>query len=92
MKESSNKETHKGYSLNFYPKCDMYPKHDNKYQLFKPRPYDDADYYNAYSYDKMNWTIIYKGKKVQQFAGTFEEVVDLVEERNKNIRARIIHG
>ena len=42
-------EEYRGYKLNYYPKCDKYPTHDNRYQTFKARPYDDADYY---------WTIV----------------------------------
>lgn len=85
-------EEYRGYKLNYYPKCDRYPTHDNRYQTFKARPYDDADYYWAYSYDKENWIVVYKGKQKQQFVGTFEQVVDLIEEQNQNIKGRYIHG
>lgn len=85
-------ETYKGYELHYYPKCEQYPTHDNKYSTFKARPYDDADYYWAYTYDKKNWCIVYKGKYVgKNFVGAFEEVVDFIEEKNKNIKANMIH-
>lgn len=82
---------YKGYKLNHYPKCEEYPTHDNRYQTFKARPYDDADYYWAYTYNKENWLIIFKGKIVRQFKGTFEEVVDFIEDKNKDIKPRMIH-
>lgn len=82
---------YKGYKLNYYPKCEQYPMHDNRYQTFKARPYDDADYYWAYTYDKENWKVVYERKVVKQFKGTFEEVVNLIEERNKDIKLIIIH-
>ena len=84
-------ENYKGYKLNYYPKCEQYPMHDNRYQTFKARPYDDADYYWAYTYDKENWKIIFKGKVVKEFNGTFEQVVDFIEEQNVNIKQKIIH-
>lgn len=84
-------ESYKGYKLNYYPKCEQYPNHDNRYQIFKARPYDDADYYWAYTYDKEDWKIIFKGKVIEQLKGTFEQIVDIVEDKNKNIKPRIIH-
>ena len=84
-------EDYKGYKLNYYPKCEQYPSHDNRYQTFKARPYDDADYYWAYTYDKENWKIILKGKIIKQFKGSFKEVVDFIEEKNKDIQSNIIH-
>lgn len=85
-------EDYKGYKLNYYPKCTQYPMHDNRYQTFKARPYDDADYYWAYTYDKEHWFIVYKGKRVDEnIVGTFEEVVDFIENKNKTIKQKIIH-
>ena len=85
-------ENYKGYELHYYPKCERYPTHDNRYTTFKARPYDDADYYWAYTYDKEHWNIVYKGKRMDGvFVGTFEEVVDLIEEKNKNIKQKMIH-
>ena len=84
-------EEYRGYKLNYYPKCDRYPTHDNRYQTFKARPYDNAEYYWAYSYDKENWIVVYKGKQKQQFVGTFEQVVDLIEEQNQNIKSKMVH-
>ena len=40
-------EKYRGYELNYYPKCDRYPTHDNRYQTFKERPYDDAELFWA---------------------------------------------
>lgn len=83
--------SYRGYKLNYYPKCKEYPMHDNRYQTFKARPYDDEDYYWAYSYDKEDWKIVFKGKAVKQFKGNFEQVVDFIEDKNKDIKPIIIH-
>lgn len=83
---------YRGYNLNFYPQCDRCPAHDNRYQTVKARPYDDAEYFWAYSYDKQHWRIVYKGKFVNEnFVGTFEDVVDVIEERNEKIKAKMVH-
>ena len=85
-------ETYNGYELHYYPKCERYPNHDNRYSTFKARPYDDAEYYWAYTYDKKHWRIVYKGRYVNKdFVGTFEEVIDIIEEQNKNIKQKMIH-
>lgn len=85
-------ENYKGYELHYYPKCEQYPKHDNRHSTFKARPYDDAEYYWAYTYDKEHWRIVYDGKCINKdFVGTFEDVVDFIEERNKDIKQRIVH-
>lgn len=78
-------EDYKGYKLSYYP------KYDNRYQISKPRPYDDADYYWAYTYDKENWRVVFKGKLVKQFKGNFKEVVDFIEEKNKDIKPKMMH-
>ena len=85
-------ENYKGYKLNYYPKCEQYPMHDNRYKTFKARPYDDAEYYWAYTYDKQHWVIVYNGRIIEkEFIGTFKEVVDIIEEKNKDIKQKIIH-
>ena len=85
-------ENYKGYELNYYPKSEQHSTWDNRYQTFKARPYDEAEYYWAYTYDKMHWKIVYDRKYVDKnFIGTFEEVVDFIEERNKDIKCRISH-
>lgn len=84
-------ENYKGYELHYYPKCEKYPNHNNRYSTFKARPYDDANYYWAYTYDKENWTIVFEGKVIQNLNGTFEQVIDLIEDQNKNIRPKIVH-
>ena len=85
-------EKYNGYELHLYPKCEQYPEHDNCYSTFKSRPYDDSDYYWAYTYDKKHWKIVYRGKCVDNnFVGTFEDVIDFIEEKNKNINQRIVH-
>ena len=82
---------YKGYKLNYYPKCEEHPTHDNRYQTFKARPYDDADYYWAYTYDKKNWKVVFERRVVERLNGTFEEVVDFIEDKNKDIKPKMIH-
>ena len=82
---------YKGYELRYYSKSEKHPNHDNKYQTFKARPYDDAEYWWAYSYDKENWKVIFRKKVMQKFKGTFKDVVDLIEEHNNKIEPKIIH-
>lgn len=84
-------EKHNGYELRYYPKTEQYHMHDNRYQTFKARPYDDAEYWWAYTYDKKHWFVVYRNKIEQRFDGTFQDVVDLIEEKNKNIKQKIIH-
>lgn len=81
---------YKGYKLNFYSSKEN-PRWDDRYQTFKPRPYDDGDYYWAYSYDKNNWIIVYKGKRVNAQKGSFEDIIDFIEEKNKEIKPRMIY-
>ena len=46
----------------------------------------------AYTYDKKHWCVVYNGKCVNRnFIGTFEEVVDFIEEKNKNIKPKMVH-
>lgn len=58
---------------------------------FKARPYDDADYYYAKSVDGVHWIIGYKGKCHMNMNGNFEDVVDLLERLNKNIKPKMSH-
>ena len=81
----------KSYSLHFYPKTDN-PRWDDRYQLRKIAPYDEAKYYWAYSYDKANWYIIYDGKSVFSTTGKTEEIIDLLEQHNQKIKPRICHN
>ena len=84
-------EAYKEYILRHYHKCEQYPNHDNRYQTFKARPYDDAKYWWAYSHDKQTWYIVFDGKRQHTFNGTFESVVDIIEEENKKIKSKMIH-
>ena len=59
---------------------------------FKARPYDDADYYYANSTDGTYWTIGYKGKRHSNINGQFEDVVNLLESLNKDIRPKMCHN
>ena len=87
----SNEPSYKKHTLRHYPKSDQHPNWDGKYIPKKPRPYDDAEYWWAYSYDMLNWYVIFKGECRKELQGTFEEIVDLLEEINKNIKPKIYH-
>lgn len=80
----NEKNTYKGYIL-----CE---RTDNKFQTYKSRPYDDADYYWARTEDKLHWDIIYKGRKRYEWVGTFEQIIDELENFNSKISAKIIHN
>ena len=82
----------KSYTLHFYPKSDN-PKWDNRYQLRKISPYDEAEYYWAYSYDKKNWNIIYNGKPVFSVSDkSKDEIIEILEQYNQKIKMRICHN
>lgn len=43
---------------------DVYNGKTPRYKMYKPRPYDDADYYYAKSFDKITWYLYFKGQKI----------------------------
>ena len=59
---------------------------------FKPRPYDDADYYYAGSGDGKRWTIYFKGKYHYSINGNFYDIVDQLERLNQNINPKMIYN
>lgn len=68
---------YKGYELR--------NRKDEKFQTFKARPYDDAEYYWALTDDKLHWNIIYNGKNIIKLIGTFEQIVNELERYNSKI-------
>jgi len=74
-------ETIRGYKLRF----------SNGYQVTKPRPYDDADYYWAAGEDYGHWEIIINGKVHEEFLGEFADLVERLEELNAAIQPRMLH-
>lgn len=77
---------YKGYELRFSPM-------QNRLNTHKARPYDDAEYYWAFTYDKTHWNIVYNGKLVEvDIIGTFESVVDFIETKNKTIKPIMCHN
>ena len=76
-------ETVKGYELRY--------SGDNGYQVTKPRPYDDADYYWAAGVDYGHWDIIINGKVHEEFLGEFADLVERLEELNVAIQPRMLH-
>lgn len=76
-------ETVKGYKLRYFD--------DKGYQVTKPRPYDDADYYWAAGVDYGHWDIIINGKVHEEFLGEFADLVERLEELNAAIQPRILH-
>lgn len=72
----------------------MYTLHESNGRLypFKPRPYDDANYYYALSDDGITWVVAYNGKKHKTITGDWKQAVDLLEELNKDIKPRMCHN
>lgn len=66
-----------------------------RYKLDRPRPYDDASYYWANSFDNENWYIhfgnTYNLSKAELIVGTDNAINKLIE-LNKNIKSKIIHN
>lgn len=85
-------EIYKGYKMRYYPKCKEFPKHDNKYQINKPRPYDEADYKWAFSYDKENWKVVFRNHVIQCIKGNFMEIVDELENYNSKVEKQMYHN
>ena len=80
------------YSLRFYPKSEN-PRWDNRYQLRKISPYDEAKYYWAYSHNKTDWHVIYNGHMVCSIDNKTEnEMMDMLEQYNHKIKSRICHN
>lgn len=80
------------YSMNFYPKKDN-PIWDDKYILRKIAPYDDSEYYWAYTYDKKTWYVVFERKRLHTFDNKSEnEMIDILEGYNRNIKQRICHN
>lgn len=77
------KQEYKGYELHESNGI-QYP--------FKARPYDDADYYYAQSTNGIFWRIGYKGRLQRIINGTFEQVVDVLEDLNKNIEPKMLYN
>lgn len=75
---------YKGYSIR--------EANGNKYRTYKPRPYDDADYYWALTEDKWSWDVYYQGRLVRKCVGTFKEVVEALEEYNSKIKPKMMHN
>lgn len=76
---------YKGYTLNYYESTKRYSTH-------KSRPYDDAEYYWAYTYDKQHWVMVYNGKRALTITTTFEKMVDILERHNQNIKPIMCHN
>lgn len=80
-------DTYKGYKLR-----EIHSSKQDKFQISKARPYDDAEYYWGFSYDQKNWTIIYKGQVIDHILGSFREAVDMIENQNKEIEPIMCHN
>lgn len=59
---------------------------DGAYTTSKSRPYDDAEYYWAFSKDCERWGLAYKSKVKFKMIGNFEQIVDRLEELNADIK------
>lgn len=74
----------KGYELE--------ERSDGAFQIIKRRPYDDADYYWAFSKDKLNWNFNNNHHIEEQFIDSFSNAVDRLEELNKNVKSKMCHN
>lgn len=81
--ESQEALEYKGYKLRKANDGSVYP--------FKARPYDEANYYYAKSLDEQHWTIGHKGKPHSEVIGSFQDIVDRLEDLNKDIRPQMCH-
>ena len=74
-----------GYQLKKYDGSD-------KLRIVKHRPYDDADYYTAFTEDLKTWYVVYKCHVVEKINGaTFEEAVRRIEDKNQTIKPKMCH-
>ena len=77
---------YRGYELHKYDTT-------NKLWIFKPRPYDDADYFTAYTEDLKSWSVVKAGSLHNTFEDmTFEEVVRYLETQNAEIEPNMVHN
>lgn len=60
----------------------------SRVKTYKPRPYDNADYYWASTEDKWSWDVYYQGRMVAKCVGTFKEVVNALEEYNSKVSSK----
>lgn len=67
-----------------------------RYKLYKPRPYDDADYYWANSFDKNIWYIHFGNtysikNPIATIIGT-ENAINYLIKLNENVNPRMIYN
>lgn len=62
------------------------------FHTYKARPYDEAEYYWAYSTNKVLWNVVYRGRRKAKLHGTFESVVDYLEVMNSGIKPEMQHN
>lgn len=74
---------------------DMLNGKEPRYKLDKPRPYDDASYYWANSFDSENWYIhfgnTYNLSKAEKINGS-NNAIDRLIELNKDIQSKMVHN
>ena len=67
-----------------------------RYKLYKPRPYDDADYYWANSFDKNIWYIhfgnTYSIKSPIATIISTENAINYLIKLNENVNPRMIYN
>lgn len=82
------KEENKNYS--WYE--DVINNKKPRYKMDKPRPYNDADYYYAMSYDKNVWDIHFKGKSIGLEVQGIEKINEILIYYNQDIPSRMIYN
>ncbi len=71
---------------------DVYDGKTPRYKMDKHRPYDDADYYYAKSFDKITWYLYFKGTKIGVETRGIENTNNALIAFNSDIQSRMIHN
>ena len=86
IKSSNVDEEYRGYILRWY-------ENSGVYQISKPRPYDDQEYYWAQA-DELDgeWKIVYKRCIVKRLeVDDWHDVIDELEIMNNDIKPKMVH-
>ena len=71
---------------------DIYDGKRPRYKMDKPRPYDDADYYYAQSFDKITWYLYFKGSKIGVETRGIENTNNALVSFNSDIQSKMVHN
>lgn len=71
---------------------DVYNGKSPRYKMNKPRPYDDAKYYYAVSYDKNLWYICFENEKIGLEVKGIELTNKVLIYFNQDIPSRMMYN